>query len=418
MRVNPGKRDFILLLALLSCAVAQGQGKQMQLLAPNVGWVLGGGKLYWTTDNGGHWTDITPPVSLPNEKIADVFFKDTTDGWVLLSSLDQPAIEARFELATTINGGARWVTTPVEVPGLNPNQTMLPGGGQVFFLDPRHGWLALGVATGSNWRAAVILATQDGGVRWSRLPCGEGGAFSFTTPDEGWIAGGPGGEYLFATWNGGKSCEEVSLKAPPETGPAVYPLYDAPVFTDTKHGFLPVTYTGPEDSPWALVLFATDDGGRTWSPSRVLAGLAAMGGIRLPSAVADSAWLTARATDSALTLTTTPLRAKESVGSERTSGALRNLSPPVLEMSFVSANQGWVRAGGLFATSDGGATWTGISPWRRSGGTPPTPAGPPSTGGMIEGSSGSAMPLAGATGGGSSVHTSVRTGFDQCAADT
>ena len=85
MRVNPGKRDFILLLALLSCAVAQGQGKQMQLLAPNVGWVLGGGKLYWTTDNGGHWTDITPPVPERSVKLTDVFFRDAAEGWALLS---------------------------------------------------------------------------------------------------------------------------------------------------------------------------------------------------------------------------------------------------------------------------------------------------------------------------------------------
>ncbi len=152
MRPIPRRLTFSFLLALLWCAPALAQEKHMQLLTPDVGWVLRGGELYWTTDRGGHWTKITPPMSMPREEIADVFFKDTTDGWALLSSLDDAAVEARFELATTIYAGATWAITPVEIPGLNPNQTILTGGGRVHFLNSGHGYLNLDVGSSSNFR--------------------------------------------------------------------------------------------------------------------------------------------------------------------------------------------------------------------------------------------------------------------------
>ncbi len=84
-----------------------------------------------------------------------------------------------------------------------------------------------------------MLVTTDGGGTWAREASGTGGAVRFVTPHEGWVAGGPGGGYLYSTRDGGKNWQQVSLKAPPETGPAIYPQYDLPVFADTKHGFLP-----------------------------------------------------------------------------------------------------------------------------------------------------------------------------------
>src|SRR3989442_11814921 len=101
MRVNPGKRALILFLALLSCTPALAQEERMQLLTPNVGWVLGGDTLFWTTDNGDHWTNITPPASVPVERIGDVFFLDSTTGWVVLSRWDQATDNWRFDLAET-----------------------------------------------------------------------------------------------------------------------------------------------------------------------------------------------------------------------------------------------------------------------------------------------------------------------------
>ncbi|HEV2494259.1 MAG TPA: hypothetical protein VG204_14430 [Terriglobia bacterium] len=344
----------------------------MQLLAPDTGWFLAGNKLLWTEDNGQHWVDITPPMSLPHvsaaskEKIANVFFKDVNDGWVLLSTGENDhGGEARFEVASTVDSGASWSVSPVEIPGLDWRQTILYGAGRVFFLDSRHGWLNLDVESSPNFRLAILLATEDGGRTWMRRPSGTGGVVSFATLDAGWVAGGPGGAHLYATTDGGKTWQEVELKAPPEIGPALGGLYGvAPIFTDANHGYLPASYP----SARALVLFATDDSGATWRPHRVFKGLPFIGAIPYPSAVTDSAWLTAFLNQSTLNVMKTGIRGGGTRTVE-TARAMIQRQPlprgsrlPILEMTFSTAEQGWIRTDSMLATEDGGATWSEIPP--------------------------------------------------------
>ncbi|HEV2494260.1 MAG TPA: YCF48-related protein [Terriglobia bacterium] len=355
---------------ILLCGSAAAQERHMQLLAPDTGWVLGANKLYWTTDNGSQWQDITPRMSLPNEKIADVYFKDGGNGWVLLSTRENDQVQIRFELASTTNPGSvsSWTVTPVGIPGLPLNSPQLTGGGQVYFVDSQHGWLNLGVESSVNFMATLLLATRDGGRAWNRQSVpgrhgtGIAGALRFVTPNEGWLAGGPAGKYLLVTRDGGQSWEQVSLKAPAETGTAAVATYnDPPIFQNAKRGFVAVTYTGPEEGS-ALVLFATSDGGRTWAPFKVLRGAQTSGdGGAMASTFADSIWLTATASEYTLSLTAVPLRG----GDVTTLPAhVRERWPSVSELSFASRRVGWVWAGAVLATADGGATWEDISPWR------------------------------------------------------
>ena len=336
----------------------------MQLLAPRTGWLLAGNKLLWTEDNGLHWADVTPAMSLPNERVADVYFKDTNDGWVLVSASDDGP-EAHFELASTVNSGASWEVTPVEVPGLNWRQIILYGAGGVYFLDSQRGWLQLDEQTGSAFRGALLLATGDGGKTWVVEPSsGTGGRFLFVDANNGWVAGGPTGGEFYVTRDGGGTWQEVEPKVPPEIGPALGGLYGvAQIFADANHGYLPVSYP----SARALVLFATDDGGATWRPHRVFKGLPFIGAIPYPSAVADSAWLTAFFNQSTLTMLRTSLRggphavktSRATIKRERVAGGFL----PVLEMTFSTAEQGWIRTDRLLSTEDGGATWSEFSLW-------------------------------------------------------
>lgn len=340
----------------------------MQLLASDTGWVLGANKLYWTTDNGGRWEDITPPLSGSNEKIADVYFKDASNGWVLLSTREEDQSQIRFELASATNPGSvrSWTVTPLEIPALALNSPQLTGGGQVYFVDSQHGWLNLGVESSVNFMVTLLLATRDGGRTWNRqsVPGRQGtgiaGTLRFVTPNEGWLAGGPAGRSLLVTRDGGQSWEQVSLKAPPETGPAAVATYnDPPIFQNAKRGFVAVTYTGPEEGS-ALALFATSDGGRTWAPFKVLRGVQTSGGA-MAATFADSTWLAATASEYTLNLTAVRLR-----GGEVTTmpAHVRERWPSASELSFASRSVGWIWGGTVLATSDGGATWEDISPWR------------------------------------------------------
>ena len=216
-------------LTLIHSAPAVAQEKHMQLLAANTGWFLGQGKLRWTSNNGARWTDITPRMSLPGERISDVYFRDVNEGWVLLSTDENHAPEAAFEVASTTNSGGTWIITPVNVPGADAqSRAPLPGDGFIFFLDATHGWLNLGMEGGANFNPALLLATQNGGNTWIEETSPGRGTVLFSTPDQGWIAGGPGGEYLYSSKDGGMSWQTISLINPG----AMY--NSAPVFSDPK----------------------------------------------------------------------------------------------------------------------------------------------------------------------------------------
>lgn len=415
---------------LLLCTSAAAQGRRMQLLAPDTGWLLAGEKLLWTADNGQHWTDATPPMSLPDvaavsrEKIANVYFKDANDGWVLLSTDENDhGGEARFELASTVNSGASWSVSPVEVPDRNLNRRpLLPGGGAIFFLDARHGWLNLFLESGQSSSISLFLATEDGGNTWTRKAQAHFGAIRFTTPEVGWIAGGAGGQYLYGTRDGGSTWQGISLKAPRTTGSAVYPLYEAaPTFTNAMHGLLPVTYMAPEDLPWALVLFATEDGGLSWSAGKVLTGLRGAGNLPFPSAIADSTWLMARPDISTLTLTISRLGPDHGGVETRMARIERQLLPtgglaPVFEISFATEDLGWIRTDRILATADRGETWKDITPLPAARKEPAVPVPParPEAGEQTPPLS-SVEPLSGRGGGGSPHHTSLHMGLDLCA---
>lgn len=115
-----------LLVALCLCAIAspqpQGTVQSMKLLTPLVGWASTHRRVFWTTDAGVHWKDITPKAGSA-EVVASVFFLDTSSGWVLLSDNEPAADLPRFVLASTNSAGAGWSTQNVSIPDLNTETT-------------------------------------------------------------------------------------------------------------------------------------------------------------------------------------------------------------------------------------------------------------------------------------------------------
>ncbi len=178
------------------------------------------------------------------------------------------------------------------------------------------------------------------------------------------MAGGLNDEELHVTRDGGKTWQTVSLPAPKEIYPAIYPTSDLPVFEDDKHGFVAVTYSGGYGNKSAAVLFATDDGGRTWKPDRILANLEEENtGQRLPSTVADSTWITGSRV-SAHPPTLTALSAGARVRATVDPVSHRSGYFQVRQLSFATPSRGWVIVGdgGLLSTTDGGTTWTTLTP--------------------------------------------------------
>lgn len=349
----------------------------MKLLTPQVGWALAGPGLMWTTDGGSHWKNITPPLRR-GEHIASVFFLNAQDGWALLSGTgEKGSDEPRFDLAVTNNAGTKWSIVPVVIFDLNPRQTILEGSGQVDFVDPLHGWLNLDVASSPNFRLAMLIETDDGGETWSRPPHGPGvtGDLRFTSSTDGWLAGGPGNQFLYATHDGSKSWRKVSLSPPPQVGGAIYPTFaSAPVFVDGERGFVPVNYSGSPGTPSKLVIYATADGGKTWSPLKVLDESRATSVGQVSSvAITDSILIVPTGSSAGVRASAVPL-----AGGVSSSVVV---SPFALsEISFADASHGWAMADHrrLLFTADGGNKWTDVTPHPPQ--KPLPPAKPPKWG--------------------------------------
>jgi photosystem II stability/assembly factor-like uncharacterized protein len=337
----------------------------MQLIGSNVGWTLTQAcGLCRTQDGGAKWTAITPRGLT---RVSDAFFLTADQGW----ALDWQG--SRLVVFSTTNGGADWTITNVTFPSLQQHpigqgiqiylQNSLPS--QIYFEDSLHGWISLSIdirnySNQSTVQQAAVLATSDGGRTWVQVrDVGRMGYLRFATPTDGWMLVPPGDE-LYVTHDGAKSWTKVSLAAPKEVYPANEATYDLPTFQDSKHGFLPVTYSGGLGVNAAVLLFATDDGGQSWKPNRTLTGLSGMpAGTSVSSTVAGSNWILANVADDAIPTLTT-------IANGGTAIASSNVQPGYYgtrQLSFATPSQGWLllRNGRLLVTADGGSKWSELA---------------------------------------------------------
>jgi len=129
------------------------------------------------------------------------------------------------------------------------------------FLDRKHGWL---VRTFENAPGADLVRTIDGGVSWghsAQLPML--GRVSFRTPRDGLLARSDFAwtNTLFATHDGGLTWSRRTLTLPPAwRGARIFA--DLPTFFGAR-GLLPVTVFTPRRS--AIAFYVSSDGGRTWA---------------------------------------------------------------------------------------------------------------------------------------------------------
>lgn len=356
-----------LIFPMLAPSRAQAQQmKKMKLLTPTTGWVSNDGHLYWTTDSGSNWTDITPvPAGLRGVGLLSVYFLNTQEGWAVISypqtvfPLTLKALRNRktlYDVAQTVDGGQTWSFLPLTYPHLPKwEQEVLAGPGHMFFLDSMHGWLIMTMSGSSNFAPARLLATDDGGRNWKWVNSPDTvGTLLFTSMQDGWLAGGPGGHNLYMTRDGGANWEDVNLKVELQGKTAECGVLGPPHFTDKNHGFVAAGCAGK-----AVVAFATSNAGKTWKTVKILRE-SQLGG-EFPVAIADSTLIVPTGASSrSIKAASVPLR-----GQVESSVVVSRGS--AFALSFADSNHGlaWpLQVGGIQYTSDGGATWKSVTPRR------------------------------------------------------
>jgi photosystem II stability/assembly factor-like uncharacterized protein len=263
-----------------------------KLVSPGIGWVAlmrdsdcapanvfppcSPMRLYWTEDNGKHWSNITPPeMSVRN--IRQVFFADRIHGWMLSSDALGEETNAPFFLYSTENAGRTWRTLVLRRPMFNMmDDYTFPT--ELFFSDSQHGWLlwAWGMM---NSRRNYLLSTTDGGRSWKSLPDPPlGGSLQFTSPRDGWMIGtsredqgvpAPENDTIWKTNDGGQHWSEISL--PPPSDLKNEGLYFRTLkFSSRREGIVFGERRLVDDPDQHLpLIWITHDGGRTWRFSKL-----------------------------------------------------------------------------------------------------------------------------------------------------
>lgn len=348
-------------------------------LSPTTGWLprdAGAapqpGGIQVTHDSGRTWTWVGAEQGWSITALSAVSAKD---GWAIGRRAGSPS--ATF-LMQTSNGGATWSESAL---------TLRPTGA-IDFLSASVGY---GARSASD--PGAVLRSTDGGATWSvrALLPGTVEAISFADAQHGWAVDQPWPPSqqlldVMATSDGGATWREVAQMAQ-----SSLPVPDALRFFDAQHGTLMIG-AHPD---WLVLTSA--DGGRTWTPvghRAVTPGTTAVvtmpasgdllllestpallrsedGGVswaslpELPAGLGRGIGLGAAGTKYVWVFLQSGARtvllrsANSGVSWSRTTlpGAMPLGAP--LSVSAISGSAAWVLSGsGLFATRDGGQTWT------------------------------------------------------------
>ena len=384
MRITPKHvvLSCLLVLCLCSCSIAQaaGQIRSMKLLTADTGWAATDHKLFWTTDNGSHWKDITPKLNHKRQMVSSVFFLDASRGWILLhcgDDKDTLVDDVCFEFASTTDAGGNWSVVHPNIvdPGIDRSNVedgvgAYSGAAFLNFADTQHGWAILKKSYNAARSVGEMFRTVDGGRSWIQLahdtpPIAE--HFRFINSRSGWMTGGPDSQ-LYVTHDGGDTWRATAVPPRPRRlGPDRGTAYDLPFFTDEDHGALCARYeTGPELGPVTstLVLYSTKDEGKTWHESTAVPGLPDNygPGLTYPSTITGSALITAAVSGRQIEIRSAGPGAEQAP--QLADMPVRtNHAPVVSSVSFLDQREGWVLAGyWIVATDDGGTTWRNITP--------------------------------------------------------
>lgn len=318
------------------------------------GWGISDRAVLRTGDGGLSWHDVSPenPNQLGYSVVSS--FLDQQHGWILVPD---PADMLKGIMYITGDGGRTW--THAEVPF---------GGGDMHFLDPKHGWMMASLGAGAGSMGVAVFQSGDGGLTWEQAYTNDpnqpnagaslplGGLKDGLTPIDmqvAWIGGviyTPGTIYLYNTTDGGVTWNPTPVKVPDGYQQADFETR-GPIFPTINTGYMPVTMSSQNGV--MLAIYVSRDGGTNWTLTPTM--LPQGGSMDFVSAQDGFVWngMNFYAThDGAQTWKTI---APDVAFGDKFSG-----------MDFVNPLTGFVvtsdasGARGLYKTTDGGATWNAL----------------------------------------------------------
>ena len=173
----------------------------MDVVGPGELWIVDGYGMFFSSDWGTTWRYTDPPsLGDPIADYTSVSFINSEDGWLIAATPKGAGVDH------TVNGGKSWTSAllpSVALAGRISNS--------LSFANPNDGFIAIGPYSPSGDGSSVILASTNGGSKWSvvdgQAPVSQ---IRFESSTIGWGLN-PQGTGLYMTQDGGTSWQEVSL---------------------------------------------------------------------------------------------------------------------------------------------------------------------------------------------------------------
>lgn len=328
----------------------------IEMLDEVFGWALTEEHIIRSDDGGVTWYDVTPANLADAGYLVYADFFDADHAWVQFPDMNKYPNGGK--LYRTADGGLTWESfaTPFS-------------GGVIKFIDESNGWIMADLGVGAGSMAVSIFKTSDGGKSWNRVYTNDpnltgaaetlplGGIKNIILPldaDTAWVGGvvyAPGEVYLYRSDDGGATWFHINLVLPEGSADSELSLLGIRFLSDTD-GVLAIRMTS--EIPQILV-YSTDNGGNSWS--------------LLPVTFDGYGFLETPSASEMIFYTAGQFHVTKDAGE-----SVAQVTPDIpfadsiRDMSFVNSQSGWVIAEDassariLYKTTDGGATWTALTP--------------------------------------------------------
>ncbi|OPZ89367.1 MAG: Ycf48-like protein [Firmicutes bacterium ADurb.Bin419] len=285
------------------------------------GWAFDNDRLFYTSDGGEYWDDITPDMDELDETSLEAHFYDENTGCIVAQD-NGLTVENHDAKSTTIfftnSRGEKWEKSVI------PSYYL---GTDMSFIDSEKAWILLFQDSSLGIQKAELYKTENEGKSWVKVSDTEkedglhlGGnkeGISFINENEGFVVSNRniGTPDISRTDDGGKTWRDgLDLSEEPGMDSSAQAL--KPVFFNKKDGIIPVSLNKSQTGNFDNIFYYTHDGGKNWEKSM-------------------------------------PIQSKERIGQ--------------LDYFFINLQVGWVitHEGILYQTKNGGANWIKI--WESTG---------------------------------------------------
>ena len=322
------------------------------ILDASLGWGIGqvnsdlNDHLLFTSDGGATWRERSPLTAFQNAPAsglaATAFFASASQAWAAYASRPGETTPTELTVWHTTDGGETW--QPGGALDLSDLQAEFAIPSDLGFLtDNMHGWIMIHLGSGMNHDYIAVFTTDNSGKTWNRV-VDSTMTGNITAADQSW-----------------------DLMSCPKTGLA---------FSD------PTTAWLSGDCPGlipALFLYRSSDAGKTWTPVSLSppdgqpsdlfsSGSQGCGVSTLAYTSPRTLYIAVRCSNYNANTRAAWMYASHDGGQ---SFYTRPLPAPYGNFHFVDLNWGWLLGtvrddptlpANLYVTSDGGRTWTSITP--------------------------------------------------------